>query len=438
MQTTFNDDSISSVLTALKKANDAFTGAHPGLSEDRQPVHTVYGGAQLFKSTTAGRIGQLGLKSLEQFAPDAESLATAFGLNLSPEMAQKLYSRVREKLEREAVEDFRIDFEDGFGYRPDDEEDAAAANTAMEVAKGMKDGGLPPFIGIRIKCFSEELKRRSIRTLDIFISTLVQASGGKLPGGFVVTIPKITAPAQITALVSLFEILEKNNNLESGCLKLEFMVETPQSILSVDGKAALREFLDASAGRCVAAHFGTYDYTASMSITAHYQQMDHQACDFARSFMQVALADTGIWLSDGATNVMPVAAKDASAQQARETVHRAWKLAFDHTRHSLSNGIYQGWDLHPAQLVARYTAVYSFFLEGLDAATERLRNFIQVAAKATLTGDIFDDAATGQGLLNYFSRALNCGAITEAEITATGLTIEQVRGGSFKAIVESL
>jgi hypothetical protein len=87
--------------------------------------------------------------------------------------------------------------------------------------------------------------------------------------------------------------------------------------------------------------------------------------------------------------------------------------------------------------VTRYAAVYSFFLESLDAASERLRNFIAKAAQATLVGEVFDDAATGQGLLNYFLRAINCGAITAAEAQAqTGLTPEELRSASFVKILD--
>ncbi len=87
-----------------------------------------------------------------------------------------------EKLQREPVEDFRIDFEDGYGNRPDDEEDGHAVSAAAEVAEGSKNGTLPPFIGIRIKPFNEELRARSFRTLDIFVSTLVERNNGQLAG----------------------------------------------------------------------------------------------------------------------------------------------------------------------------------------------------------------------------------------------------------------
>jgi len=161
--------------------------------------------------------------------------------------------------------------------------------------------------------------------------------------------------------------------------------------------------------------------------------------------MQVSLAGTGVALSDGATNVMPVAPHkkdsaqalpEAKQQENREVVHRAWRLAYEHTRHSLSLGYYQGWDLHPAQIPVRYAAVYAFFLEGMDAASRRLKSFIEKAAQATLLGDVFDDAATGQGLLNSFLRGIACGAITEEEAQATGLSREELRSRSFLKILE--
>jgi len=230
-------------------------------------------------------------------------------------------------------------------------------------------------------------------------------------------------------------------------LKMEMMIETTQSIINAEGLINLPLLLFASRGRCVAAHFGTYDYTASCSITAAHQHMMHPACDFAKHMMQVSYAGTGLWLSDGATNIMPVGPHRATAgapltqdqiDENRAVVHRAWKLHYDHIQHSLVGGFYQGWDLHPAQLPTRYAAVYSFFLESLDAASERLRNFVEKAAKATLVGDVFDDAATGQGLLNYFLRAINCGALTEEEaMKLSSLTHDELRSGSFVKILKN-
>ena len=358
-------------------------------------------------------------------------------------ISYEVYRKVIRKLQTEAIEDFRIDFEDGYGNRSNDEEDQTAIDAAKEVAKGMKENTLPPFIGIRIKPFTEEMKERGLRTLDLFITTLVKETNGELPQNFVVMLPKVTIASQPQILAAFFDILEEELNLKKGILKMEMMVETTQSIMDIDGANPLYRFVKASDERCIAMHFGTYDYTASAGITAKYQEMDHPVCDFAHHMTKVALAHTGIWLSDGATNTMPIGphrGENLTEEQLAENiavVHRAWKKGYDHIRHSLWNGFYQGWDLNPAQLPVRYAAVFAFFLESYDDAVERLKIFVEKAARATLIGDVFDDAATGQGLLNYFLKALNSGAISEEEVLQTGLTIEEIRGRSFKKILEN-
>ncbi len=442
MATSLSPEFLEKISGNLRPTLTSFAQRFPGDPGCRQPVHTVYGGAHLFKSDTAVRLGQLAIRSFEQFAPDAETFGAAIGIPGA--LRELVHERVREKLQLEAVEDFRIDFEDGYGTRSDEEEDGHAASAAEEVAKGLAAGTLPPFIGIRIKTFSEELHRRSIRTLDIFLSKLIEAASGDLPGNFVVTLPKIVAPEQVAALVDIFDEIEPKLGLPAGTLKMEMMIETTQSIIAVDGNIAMPRLLDAARGRCTGAHFGTYDYTASCEITAAYQDMLHPACDFARNVMQVALGGTGVWLSDGATNIMPVAPHrgdnltNEQTEENRRVVHRAWKLHYDHCRHSLENAFYQGWDLHPAQLPTRYAAVFTFFLESLDDASERLGNFVEKAARATLVGDVFDDAATGQGLLNFFLRAINCGAISEEEATRrTSITLEELRSGSFVRILRN-
>jgi hypothetical protein len=478
MKRTLPPESLQDIAAQLAQAHKTFGSRYPGATGIRQPVHTVYGGAHLFRAHTARRLGEAALQSLDEFAPDFVSFAKAISLpgaerltdssNLiaqlaksieaDPQAARKenppawfahtIYRRVREKLRREPVEDFRIDFEDGYGNRPDAEEDGHAAFTAGEVAAAMNSGELPPFIGIRIKPFTEELRDRGIRTLDIFVTELAAKTSGKLPPNFFITLPKVTLPDEVSALADICSRLEFALQLDPGTLRFELMIETTQSIFNERGEVNLMPLVAAGRGRCIAAHFGTYDYTAGRNITAAYQHMTHFACDFAREVMQMALAGTGVWLSDGATNILPVPAhrpsKDGSpltAQQLAENraaVHQAWKLHCEHIRHSLVNGYYQGWDLHPAQFATRYAAVYSFFLEGLDVASERLRNFIGQAAQATLVGEVFDDAATGQGLLNYFLRAINCGAVTAEEAQLlTGLTLAELRAASFGKILES-
>lgn len=443
--TTLPATTLQALTSALATSQTTLQERYPGESGTRQPVHTVYGGAHLFKSDTASRLGELGLKVLHQYAPDPASFATAIGLD--PEHAATIHQRVVEKLRREPVEDFRIDFEDGYGNRSDDEEDGHAAQAGEEVAKGLHAGTLPPFIGIRIKTLSStELAARALRTLDVFLTALLRATDKRLPANFVVTLPKITAPEQVTALVETFEALERGLDLEPNSLKMEFMVETTQSIVDMHGAVMLPLLLTAARGRCVAAHFGVYDFTASNDITAQYQRMRHPACDFARHMMKMAYAGTGLWLSDGATNIMPVGphraepGKQLSPEQTAanaRAVHGAWRLHSDDIRHSLEAGYFQGWDLHPGQLPTRYATVYAFFLAGLASASERLSNFVAKAAQATLVGDVFDDAATGQGLLNFFLRGINCGALREEEALRAGVTLDELRGRSFVKILKN-
>ncbi|MGH8874452.1 MAG: DUF6986 family protein, partial [Acidimicrobiia bacterium] len=402
---------------------------------------TVYGGAHLFSSDSARKLGELALRALQTYASDPATLAEALGWGQGA-LAERVHGLVVDKLRREPVEDFRLDFEDGYGNRPDEEEDSHARSSAGEVASGLEEGTLPPFIGIRVKPLTADLHRRGLRTLDLFLGELLDRAG-HLPDNFVVTLPKVQDPEQVAVFAEALAALEETLGLLEGAVPAEIMVETPQAIISPDGTTGVRRFIDAGAGRVIAAHFGTYDYTASCQVTAAYQSMTHPACDFARHVLQVSLAGTGVWLSDGATNVLPVPlhrGTDLTAEKLEEnrrTVHAAWRLHYSHVRHSLAHAYYQGWDLHPAQLPTRYAAVYAFFLEGLGLAGTRLRNFVAQAAQATLVGEVFDDAATGQGLLNYFLRAINCGATTEEEaVEMSGLTLDELHSRSFLRILE--
>jgi citrate lyase beta subunit len=476
MRRTLSPESLHEITTRLEQAHKALERRYPGPAIGRQPIHVVYGGAHLFRSGTTRRLGELALRSLDDYAPDFASFAKAVGMpgaaglpdthnaaaaiaksiefdseparqqNQPAWFAYTVYQRVREKLQREPVEDYRIDFEDGYGNRPDDEEDGHAAAAANEVSAGMNAGELPPFLGLRVKPFTEELRERSIRTLDIFLTELAAKSRGELPKGFCITLPKVSLPDEVAALADICSRLEPLLDLEPGALRIELMIETPQAIFNERGEVNLLPLVGAARGRCVAAHFGPYDYTASLSIAAPQQAMTHPASDFARETTQVALAGTGVRISDGPVNILPIpphrAAKDAAPLTARQleanraTVHAAWKLHYDCVRRSLANGYYQGWDLHPAQLPTRYAAVYSFFLENLDSAAQRLRNFIEKAAQATRIGHVFDDAAMAQGLLNYFLQAVNCGALKADEVESlTTLSSDDIRSASFVKIL---
>ena len=477
MTRTLSPESLQVITMRLEQAHKAFQRRYPGERGDRQPVHVLYGGAHLFRAGTTRKLGELALRSLDEFAPDFVSFAKAIalpGANRLPDapgmaasvaksieadpqaarqdnraawFAHTVYRRVRDKLQREPVEDFRIDFEDGYGNRPDDEEDGHAVTAANHLAQAMNAGELPPFIGIRIKPLTAELSGRSIRTLDIFLTELAAKTRGELPKHFHVTLPKVTLPDEVAAVADLCSRLEPMLELEPGALRIELMIETPQAIFNERGEVNLLALVSAARGRCVGVHFGPYDYTAARNIAAGHQPMTHFASDFAREVMQVALARTGIWLADGPTNILPIPPHRAAKQgrpldggqteENRVVVHHAWRLHFDNIRRSLANGYYQGWDLHPAQLPPRYAAVYSFFLENLESASVRLHNFIEKAAQATRIGQVFDDAAMAQGLLTYFLRAINCGAITSDEAqTLTSLSLAELLTGSFFKILE--
>jgi hypothetical protein len=411
-----------------------------GTLTDRQPIHVVYGGAQLFKAETPARLGTLALDLIRNYTPDASSFAECLGLPPG-ELANSVFERTVAKLQREPVEDFRIDFEDGYGYRSEAEEDGHAVSTAQLVARGAGKPGFPPFIGIRIKPFTETLRARAARTLDLFFQALCSETI-HLPDNFVVTLPKISVPEQVAELVEMIERLELRHGIEPGALKIELMIETPQAIINAFGSIGIPRLIEVARGRCRGLHFGPYDYSASCNIAAAEQRLDHPACDFARHVIQVSAADRDVFLSDGPSTILPiprhrVPANDREKAENRAIVHRAMRHHFDLVQRSLAHGYYQGWDLHPGQLPTRYAAVYAFFLKSLDSAATRLRNFIDKAAQATLVGDVFDDAATGQGLLNFLLRGVNCGAFTEQEAAASGLTIDELRGRSFLKIMEA-
>jgi len=242
--------------------------------------------------------------------------------------------------------------------------------------------------------------------------------------------------------VEILERLESRHGLRPGILKIEVMIETPQAIINPFGAIGIPRLIEVAQGRCRGLHFGPYDYSASCNIAAAEQRLDHPACDFARHVMQVSAADRGVFLSDGPSTILPIPrhrtpANDEERFANRAIVHRAMRHHFDLVQRSLAHGYYQGWDLHPGQLPTRYAAVYAFFLKSLESAAARLRNFVDKAAQATLVGDVFDDAATGQGLLNFLLRGVNCGAFTEEEAATSGLTIDELRGRSFVQIMEN-
>jgi citrate lyase beta subunit len=290
------------------------------------------------------------------------------------------------------VEDLRVDFEDGYVGHTDAEETTDVRRAARALAQSQQRGEAAPFGGIRVKCFEAATRSRAVRTLTAYVGTLRDAGGST--DGWVVTLPKVTSVDQVEAMVHVAEALD---------LRFEVQVETPQSILGPDGSALVARMVHAGGARLVGLHYGTYDYSAFVGIVAAHQSLDHPAADHAKLVMQAAAAGTGVRLSDGSTNVLPV----GSAQEVAD----AWALHLRLVRRSLARGYYQGWDLHPAQLPTRYAATYAFYREGLTAALDRLE-----AYAARREGGIADEPATARALARYLLRGLDCGAVDAREV----------------------
>ncbi|NUL04729.1 aldolase [Streptomyces lunaelactis] len=382
---------------------------YPGDPGTRQPVHTVYVPGDVFAADTIRSWGEAALAALDEHAPDAASLAAVLGL--SDELAGPVHDRVRAKLEREPVEDLRVDFEDGYSGR---DEDADAARAARLISQAYENRTAAPYMGIRMKCMEAAVRDRGIRTLDIFLTGLMEAGG--LPDGLVLTLPKVTYTEQVTAMVRLAEEFEKARGLDAGRIGFEIQIETSQSILAADGTATVARMIDAAEGRATGLHYGTFDYSACLGVSAAYQASDHPAADHAKAVMQVAAAGTGVRVCDGSTNVLPVGTT--------EKVHAAWRLHYGLTRRALARAYYQGWDMHPGHLPTRYAAVFAFYREGFEKAAARLAAYAGHAG-----GDVMDEPATAKALSSYLLRGIDCGALDTAEVARlTGLTRADLDG----------
>jgi citrate lyase beta subunit len=380
-----------------------------------QPLQTLYVSADRVSTTTTVEFGAEALRLLETHAPDAASCEVAFGVEAA--VADRTCARVRAKLERAPVEDLRVDFEDGYGARPDDEEDRHAEAAARAVQASRADGTAPPSFGLRVKSFADGTEARSLRTLDAFLTTLVEAAGG-LRDGFVVTFPKVTTSEHVATFAEALERLEVGLGLAERSLRFEVQVETPRSVIGPDGSVAAPRILEAAGGRLTAMHFGVFDYTAALGLMPWEQRLDHPANDFARHALQVALAGTGVSISDGSSNVVP-------ASDRTDDVHAAWRVHADHVRHSLRHGFYQGWDLHPAHLVSRYAAVFGWLLPHLDDAASRVRAW----RRGVEAHGVLDEPATVASLLRYLRFAVSSGAVDEDEVLeATGLARDELLG----------
>ena len=372
-------DGLAVWLDALLASVDAVS--RPARVAHGQPVHTAYVPADAFGADTAREWGTAALSLLHAHAPGPDALG----------VDDEVYARVVAKLEREPVEDLRVDFEDGYGDRPADEEDRHARAAGIALSSPTTRAS-----GLRIKSFEPATRARALRTLDLLLS-----SAGRVPEGFVVTLPKVSAPEQVRAIDEVCSAVDET--FSGAPLRFELQVETPAAV------ARMAEIVAGAGGRCAGLHYGTYDYSAALGVAAAHQSLDHPVADHAKAVMQVAAATAGLRVVDGSSNVLPVG---DTAQ-----VRAAWALHMRLVDRSMRGGIYQGWDLHPGQLVSRYAAAFSFYRNGFEAAASRLSDYY-----ARVSGGVLDEPATARALAGYLARGLDCGALDDAEVrAATGL-----------------
>lgn len=408
-----DDAMLADVDRRLAAADAALASRYPGDDGRRQPVHTVYIPGNRYSETMPADWGTTALAAAKD-AGGLDAVAALVGASSGTDCEpETLAALVENKLTTEPIEDLRIDFEDGYGTFDDATEDDDVAQAIAALRSALDAGTSTPFVGTRFKCLEAGTRARGLRTLDMFISGLVDSGG--LPDGLILTLPKVTSVDQVEAMAAVASALEGANGLPDGRIRFEVQVETPQAILGADGRAPVAQFIHAGHGRVSSLHYGTYDYSASLGIAAAYQSMEHPAADHAKNVMQLAVAGTGVHMSDGSTNILPVGDPD--------NVAMAWTLHARLVQRHLQRGIYQGWDMHPAQLVTRYLATYAFYRGAFASAATRLRHYVH-----RLDSTVMDEPATARALANVIRRGRVCGALTVDEIeTATDLPISTVR-----------
>lgn len=401
----------------------------------QQPVHVVYGGAHMFQAGTIEKLSGLALTSFDALVHNGESLKTLLGESWDAKFAETVFSKVKHKLETHAIEDYRIDFEDGYGARAEDEEDRHAKESAEALVEALRAKRVRSKIGFRIKPLSISATKRSLRTLLQFVNAFC-AAGGRETGihHLIVTLPKVTSVAQVQGLVEILAKLEVEQKLPQNFFMVELLIETPEAFLDIDGNIPLLGMIDAAGGRCTSLHFGLYDFTSSLGIGSAGQAIDHTACDFARMWMQVATSlAPGVGVSDGIINILPIPkhrGENLSASQQEENqkgLTEAWRYNYQMMMRSLDRGFYQGWDLHPSQVPIRHIANHVYVLREFPTAMKRMSGFANHSAQANRVGSFFDDRASVLGLLNFASRSIASGILNDKDFRDQGIDLDQLR-----------
>ena len=393
---------IDAVLSAVDVELDR---AYPGDRAEKQPAHTVYVSAADVDADTPSDWGQ------RASAIADEAVAVVADLDRTG-----VASLVQARLRSQPIEDLRIDLEDGYGWRPDVVEDREARAAGRTIATwSARPEQAPSAFGVRCKGLGATERARGLRSLEL----VLDAAGG-VPDGFVFTVPKLRAAAQVDAVVMICEELERAHGVPEGALRFELQIESPQAVLGADGRATVAEAIHRGGPRLTGLHYGTYDYSAACGIVSSQQSLEHPVADHAKSVMLVAAAQTGVWVSDGSTQVSPV----GSAEVVEAALRRHHRLV---TR-SLERGFYQGWDMHPGHLVTRWLAVYGFFRSAMSPAVTRLQSYFD-----RQSSEFVDEPATAQSLALVVLRGLSVGAFAEADVLAVGPRCSAAALGELRA-----
>ena len=378
-------------LAATDAALDADEAGRARLAaRDPEPVHVCYVPADQVDADTAQDWGDEAAIVLERHADDPD-LPEALGVTAG-ELREAL-PRVSRTLAERPVADLRADLEDGYGHRPDPEEDAAATAAGRAVAAVLAGPRAPLRAGPRVKSMERATRRRGLRSWALFVDAFLTTGGDA--SRLRVTLPKVSAPEQVAAFTEAMTAVEAHHGIAP--VPLELQIETPRGAQRVDA-------LVAAAGRRAAGlHYGTYDYSAALGITPDQQRADHPAAEHAKFAMQLAGAAAGVPVCDGSSAVLPTGGRD--------DVLAAWRVQARIVRRALELGIGQGWDMHPAMVPARLVVVTAVHRAGLPAAVARLR-----AYRDGSSAGVLDEPATERALVGFLRRGVACGAVDPDEV----------------------
>lgn len=439
MNRTFTETKLEAMLSGLDTADTPLVYA-------RRPVNRICCSAERFDGGATRRAGEAALQAFDSHAPDFVTFARAMWLNgadtlpryddLTQELefelienaenvkaknyaawyAWTIYQRTIEKLRNAPVEELQI-------VLTGDLHSAHASTASTELAKAFLDGALPPFVSLSIPT----IEPSALNALDLFLVNLIEKTAGKLPEEFSVTVAKAARPEEIAALEVFLSGFENRHAFTPGSIKIGLTISSPGAIVDDGGQIVLTKLAGAGRGRCVSAHLDADSFLSELDVPAAHRYPRHEACNFARQIMHLVLSPMNIGLSD---SIVPP--RELSPGADTHLIHRAWREHFNSVTHSMIGGFYQGLDPDPRLLPARYAAIYSFFMEATGEQGKRFQQFAHEAAAGRGSGD----EGHAQRLLNFFYRALDCGALTQLEVSeATGLTREELALDSFSEIV---